>query len=148
MLYLAQVQKNPNSGESELYLLAYQQENQQWSVLTPEKLPYPENDLYLPGNLVLIDLGENQQILTIQNAKDWVIELVKKYLSHPPLTSEWIEKEIARIEQGRQEITAKSLDLTRRQLELETQREQVQELETHLKQEQAKLEKRQQETEK
>ncbi len=147
MLYLAQVQKNHHSGEKELYLLAYQKADNLWQVSTPETIFCEKINNFEQGNLVIVELGENQQILTLGNAKNWVLELVKQYLSYPTITPDWVEKEMARIEQGRQEITAKSLDLTRRQLELETQREQIQALESQLKKEQLKLGKRQLELE-
>jgi polyhydroxyalkanoate synthesis regulator phasin len=133
MLYLAYVQKNPDSGDKELCLLAYQKTDQLWHIVTSATVSCNDPDIGEEGNLVLVKLTEDQQIVTIENAKDWVIGLVKEYLSYPTLTPEWVEKEKARIEQGRQEITAKSLDLTRRQLELETQREQIQALENQLK---------------
>ncbi|MGK7933653.1 MAG: hypothetical protein AB4041_19780 [Microcystaceae cyanobacterium] len=133
MLYLAYVQKKSDSGETKLCLLAYQKADQLWQMVTSEIVNCHEIDVGEVGNLVLVKLTENQQVVTVENAKEWVVGLVKEYLSYPSLTPEWIEKEQARIEQGRQEITAKSLDLTRRQLELETQREQIQALENQLK---------------
>lgn len=136
MLYLAYVTQNPDSGTKELCLLAYQKADQLWQVMESESLPYLEQSLGAEGNLVLVTLGENREILAVENAKSWILEVIQQYLSYPALTPEWIECEKARIEQGRQEITAKSLDLTRRQLELETQREQVQELENQLKKQQ------------
>ncbi|MEL4895359.1 hypothetical protein [Crocosphaera sp. Alani8] len=84
------------------------------------------------GVLVLVKLDNNQEILEIEEAREWVMDLVKTYLTNGVITPEWIEKEQEKVEQWRQEITAKSLDLTRRQLELETQKEQLQELEGKL----------------
>ncbi|MDJ0731383.1 MAG: hypothetical protein QNJ33_15475 [Crocosphaera sp.] len=85
------------------------------------------------GVLVLVKLGNNREILEVKEAKDWVMGLVETYLTNGVITPEWVEKEQEKVEQWRQEITAKSLDLTRRQLELETQKEQLQELEGKLK---------------
>ncbi|MDJ0601872.1 MAG: hypothetical protein QNJ37_23875 [Crocosphaera sp.] len=85
------------------------------------------------GVLVLVSLGNNQEILEVKEAKDWVMGLVETYLINGVITPEWVEKEQEKVEQWRQEITAKSLDLTRRQLELETQKEQLQELERKFK---------------
>ena len=140
MLYLAQVKQNLTSGEMELQLLACQQSEYLWDIIAPEvissEIPITLGD----GVLVLIELGDNQQVVKIQEAKDWVINLVKTYLSNEVMNAEWVEKEQKRVEQWRQEITTKSLDLTRRQLELETQKEQIQELEVNLKKEKDELE--------
>ena len=134
MLHLAQVKKNPNSGEMELLLLARQTSEDLWDIMSSELLPC---QLPLPcgdGVLVLIKLDGEQKILEIEEAKDWVMGLVETYLTNQMIDLEWVQKEQEKVEQWRQEITVKSLDLTRRQLELETQKEQLQELETKLKQ--------------
>ena len=134
MLHLAQVKKNPSSGEMELLLLARQTSDNLWDILSseviPSNLPVPYGD----GILVLVKLDGEQNIIEIEEAKDWVMGLVETYLTNGLITPEWVEKEQEKVEQWRQEITVKSLDLTRRQLELETQKEQLQELETKLKQ--------------
>ncbi len=134
MLHLAQVKKNPSSGEMELLLLARQTSDALWDIMSSEviplKLPVPCGD----GVLVLVKLDSEQKIIEIEEAKDWVMELVETYLTNGVITPEWVEKEQEKVEQWRQEITVKSLDLTRRQLELETQKEQLQELENQLKQ--------------
>ncbi len=142
MLYLAQVTKNPTSGARELQLLAHQQSETVWGVDNSEVLRGEEVNVLSEGLLVLVELGDNQEILKIKEAKSWVLNLIKKYLGNTLITSEMVQEEQARIEEWRQEITAKSLDLTRRHLELETQREQVQALETSLKQEKEELEAR------
>ncbi|MGK7939288.1 MAG: hypothetical protein AB4062_03860 [Crocosphaera sp.] len=133
MLHLAQVKKNPNSGEMELLLLARQTSDDLWDIMStqviPSQFPVPCGD----GVLVLVKLDGEQKIIEIEEAKDWVMGLVETYLTSDLITPEWIEKEQEKVEQWRQEITVKSLDLTRRQLELETQKEQLQELETKLK---------------
>jgi chromosome segregation ATPase len=65
---------------------------------------------------------------------------IQKYLIPEVITSEFLHQEEVRIEQWRQEMTAQGLELTRRQLEIETHRDQLQELENSLKQEKEKLE--------
>ncbi len=132
MLHLAQVKKNPNSGEMELLLLARQTAQNLWEILSDEIIPCTIPMGFGDGVLVLVKLGDNQAILDIKEAKDWVMGLIETYLSNGVITPEWVEKEQEKVEQWRQEITAKSLDLTRRQLELETQKEQLQELEGKL----------------
>jgi len=84
------------------------------------------------GVLVLVEVDENKQILQIDNAKNWILDIITEFLNEPRLTSEFIQQEEARIEQGRQELTSKNLDLIRRHLEIETQREQIQAVESSL----------------
>ncbi len=133
MLHLAQVKKNASSGEMELLLLARQTSQNLWDTLSDEIIPCQLLMAFGDGVLVLVKLGNDQEILEIKEAKDWVMGLVETYLTPGVITPEWVEKEQEKVEQWRQEITAKSLDLTRRQLELETQKEQLQELEGKLK---------------
>lgn len=144
MLHLAQVNKTLISGEIELQLLAYQSSVDLWEVTHSRGycIVVKNEDFLKEGVLVLVELGEDKQILKIENAKEWVLTVIKTYLNGDMLTPELVEKEQARIEQWRQEITVQSLDLTRRHLELETRRDQLQELETSLKEEKEKLETR------
>ncbi|MDJ0662494.1 MAG: hypothetical protein QNJ42_23865 [Crocosphaera sp.] len=135
MLHLAQVKKNPDSGEMELLLLARQTSQNLWDTLSNKIIPCSIPMGFGDGVLVLVTLDDNQEIIEVKQAKDWVMGLVETYLTNGVITPEWVEKEQEKVEQWRQEITAKSLDLTRRQLELETQKEQLQELEVKLKQE-------------
>ena len=133
MLHLAQVKKNPDSGEMELLLLARQTSQNLWDTLSDKIVSCTIPMGFGDGVLVLVKLGNNQEIIELKEAKDWVMGLLETYLSNGVITPEWVEKEKEKVEQWRQEITAKSLDLTRRQLELETQKEQLQELEKKLK---------------
>ncbi|MDJ0582652.1 hypothetical protein [Crocosphaera sp.] len=133
MLHLAQVKKNPNSGEMELLLLARQTPQNLWEIISDEVISCKILMGFCDGVLVLAKLDNNQEILELKEAKDWVMGLVETYLTNGVITPEWVEKEQEKVEQWRQEITAKSLDLTRRQLELETQKEQLQELEGKLR---------------
>lgn len=137
MLHLAQVQKNTTSGKTNLVLLAAQKNNNVWEVQDLEPVPYDQRNLS-EGMLVLVSLGENCQILEIKDAKNWVVSLVQQYLT-VPMTPEFIEAERARLEQWRRELTSQSQDVTRLRLEIETRREQLQELEASLKLEKEKL---------
>ncbi|MFW6360087.1 MAG: hypothetical protein ACOC0N_12850 [Chroococcales cyanobacterium] len=135
MLHLAQIQKNANSGERELVLLAHQNVNKSWDVDEPSIVPLTKECSLSDGVLVLVEVGEDQNINTIQDAKNWVIGLVQNYLFHSDFAA-FIEEEKAKVEQWRQDLTLQSQDLTRRSLELETRREEIQELEKTLKREQ------------
>ena len=134
MLYLAQVTKNPYLNELELQLLVMETNEHLWQKTSGTL--YMENretlQKFNEGVLVLLEVDENKQILQIDNAKNWMLDIITEFLNEPRLTPEFIQQEEARIEQGRQEITSKNLDLTRRQLELETQREQIQAVESSL----------------
>lgn len=145
MLYLAQVTRDPISGDIKLLILAYQQAEHIWATSNSEVLPIGQENCLPEGLLVLVEINDNRQITEIKEAKDWIVSLIGQYLSESSITPEFVQQEQARIEQWRQEIASQSLDLTRRYLEVETQREQIQELEASLKLEKEKLELRWQE---
>ena len=134
MLYLAQVTKNPYLNELEFQLLVMETNEHIWQKTSGTL--YMENretlQQFNEGVLVLLEVDENKQILQIDNAKNWILDVVTEFLSETRLTPEFIQQEEARIEQGRQEITSKNLDLIRRHLEIETQREQIQAVESSL----------------
>ena len=134
MLYLAQVTKNPYLNELELQLLVMETNEHLWQNISGTL--YLENretlQKFNEGVLVLVEVDENKEILQINSATNWILGIIKEFLSEPTLTTEFIQQEEARIEQARQEITSKKLDLTRRQLEIETQREQIQAVESSL----------------
>ena len=140
MLNLAQVQKNPNSGNIELQILAHQIDDRTWEVdCAATILPVEENTL-LEGTLVLFDKESDDIISSIQPAKDWILNLLQNHLSRNAINPQLIAAEQIKIEKWRQEITIQNLELNRKVLELETRREQLQELEQSLKQERKKLE--------
>jgi hypothetical protein len=134
MLYLAQVTKNPYLSELELQLIVKETHEHLWQKTSGTL--YMENretlQRFNEGVLILVEVDENKQILQINSATNWILNIVEEFLSEPKLTPEFIQQEEARIEQARQEITSKNLDLTRRQLEIETQREQIQAVESSL----------------
>ncbi len=134
MLYLAQVTKNPYLSELELQLIVKETHEHLWQKTSGTL--YMENretlQRFNEGVLVLVEVDENKQILQINSATNWILDIVEEFLSELKLTPEFIQQEEARIEQARQEITSKNLDLTRRQLEIETQREQIQAVESSL----------------
>lgn len=69
MLHLAQVKQNPNSGEMELQLLARQPSEYCWDVMSCEVIPYQISISYGDGVLLLVELGDNQQILEVKEPK-------------------------------------------------------------------------------
>ncbi|MDJ0713646.1 MAG: hypothetical protein QNJ54_05445 [Prochloraceae cyanobacterium] len=139
MLYLAQVKKNIISGDIELELLARQKSEHIWKVSESKFIPLNQEKSLNEGLLVLAELDDNAQIIKIKEAKKWILSLVTEYLSNNSITPEFVQKEQERVEKWRQEIALTSQDLTRRSLEIETHREQLQELEENLMREKEKL---------
>ncbi|NEO97746.1 MAG: hypothetical protein F6K58_03365 [Symploca sp. SIO2E9] len=145
MLYLAQVQLNESVWNEksvqplELRLLAIQQSEHCWAVIEPEVIPLTNTESMTAGSLVLADISDNREVLKLENVKDWVLDLVKQYLTIG-VSPSFLQQEAERTEQWRQELTLQSQDLTRRHLEMEARREQIQTLEDKLKQEKEQLE--------
>jgi septal ring factor EnvC (AmiA/AmiB activator) len=140
MLHLAQVQNNESVGGVELQLLACQQIENSWTVLNGESVSLANTSSLPEGLLVLVELSENKEVLSIQHPKDWVLDLVQKYLTGEAASSTFLEEEVERAEKWRQELTLQSQDLTRRNLELEANREKIQTLEEDLNRENQQLE--------
>jgi small-conductance mechanosensitive channel len=140
MLHLAQIQQNSISEPSELRLLAAQGSEDAWTVLTGEVLlPPDQSGQFKHAQLVLADISEDQQVVAVQDAQEWVVDLVQRYLGNG-ITPAFLEKETERAEQWRQSLTLQSQELDRRALEMEARREQIQELEESLKRERHELE--------
>lgn len=139
MLYLAQVEVNPESGEIQLQLLARQESEYVWSVDRSDTLLLTKESSLCAGVLVLVEIDENQQIASIQDAKEWVLSILQQHLTKNAINPQFIKTEQDKVEQWRQEITAQNLELNRRALEIETRREQLQELEQELKRDKEEL---------
>ncbi|MBD2449148.1 hypothetical protein H6G76_18710 [Nostoc sp. FACHB-152] len=135
MLYLAQVQKNEFLDQYQLHLLARQEAENLWAII-------PEEAFILLGKgnsmseklLVLVELSPTGEITKLDDACNWVLNLVQTYLSSG-MTPEFLQQEAERAEQWRQSLTLQNQDLARRSLELEARREQIQALEESLKRE-------------
>jgi hypothetical protein len=139
MLYLAQVQKKGVLGKVSLRLLARQRLEHAWAILKEEEtILTPEASNFNEGLLVLVDLGNDHQVLTIRDAKEWVLEILQKFLV-TGITPAFLQQEIERAEQWRQSLTLQSQELNRRSLELEARREQIQVLEESLKREKKQM---------
>jgi hypothetical protein len=139
MLYLAQVQKKGVLGKASLRLLARQRLENAWALLKEEEtLLTPEAGNFNEGMLLLVDLSNDHQVLTIRDAKEWVLEILQKFLV-TGITPAFLQQEIERAEQWRQSLTLQSQELNRRSLELEARREQIQVLEESLKREKKQM---------
>lgn len=138
MLHLAQVHQPAPSEPPELKLLAAQADGAAWTVLTGEVLLPPDHAAKVkPAQLVLADLTPEREVIQLQDAKDWVLEILQNL--HEPMPV-MLQEEVERAEQWRQSLTLQSQELDRRALEMEARREQIQELEENLKQERRDLE--------
>jgi hypothetical protein len=80
-----------------------------------------------------VELSPTRQVLSIKDATDWVLDLVKNYLTSE-ITLDFLQQEKERVEEGLQTLTLEKLDLSRRLLEVEARREEIQELEAKLQQ--------------
>lgn len=136
MLHLAQVTPHGNPEQPAFLILASQTSESLWEVKEPVFLPMEAEHPWPVGMLLLLESDDRQQIISVTDATNWVLGMVQQYLTEEAITPEFIQKEQTKIEQWRQEITAKSQDLTKRQLEIETRREELQQLESSLKEEQ------------
>lgn len=136
MLHFAQVQKEAIKDQSKLRLLARQESEYTWALIEEaEVIPIPaaETDVWSNGLLVLVELSPTLQVLSIKDATDWVLDLVKNYLTSE-ITIDFLQQERERVEEGLQTLTLEKLDLSRRLLEVEARREEIQELEAKLQQ--------------
>ncbi|MGA7933875.1 MAG: hypothetical protein WCA35_10040 [Kovacikia sp.] len=140
MLYLAQVQKKGFLGKAGLQLLARQRSENAWTLVTEEEtILSTEAGNFSEGLLVLVELTNNNQVLSIKDAKDWVLDILQKFLV-TGITPTFLQQETERAEQWRQSLTLQSQELDRRALELEARREQIQDLEETLKREKKMVE--------
>jgi hypothetical protein len=139
MLYLAQVQKKGVFGKVGLRLLARQRLENAWTLLQDEEtILAAEACSFSDGLLVLVELSNDHQVLMIRDAKDWVLEILQKFLVMG-ITPAFLQQEIERAEQWRQSLTLQNQELNRRSLELEARREQIQVLEESLKREKKQM---------
>lgn len=143
MLHLAQVQKHKLSGKLVLQLLAFQEAEYSWIVITEEKVvPLSEMmpgansaNALSEGLLVLVELSPTGEIESLENATSWVLELVQTYLTSG-ITPTFLQQESERAEKWRQTLTLQNQELARRSLEVEARREQIQALEESLRRDQ------------
>jgi len=135
MLYLAKVQKKEILGEISLQLLAYQNSDETWAMLFEETVltvpPDFAQNVLNEGVLVLADIGENGEVLKMRSATNWVLQLVDRYLT-TGITPDFLQLEAEKAEEWPQSLTLQSQALSRRFIEVEARREQIQTLEAKL----------------
>jgi hypothetical protein len=135
MLYLAQVRKNDFLDQYQLRLLAHQESEYLWSIISDEAFILLEKGNTMNEKmLVLVELSPTGEIEIIEDATSWVLYLVQTYLTSG-VTPEFLQEEANNAENWRQDLTLQNQDLARRTLELEARREQIQALEESIKRE-------------
>ena len=145
MQHLAKVCHTTSEGALVLQFLARQLEDYLWELSIGDQevlstLPVTFNE----GTLVLVELDESNQVVDIQEATDWILDLVSQFLTQG-VTPQFFHQEVERAEQWRQSLTLQSQEIRRRALETAARRDEIQALEKKLRLEQEELE-RQNET--
>ena len=140
MRYLAKVHIKSGPGVTQLQLLAANVTEYVWEPVVPARAisTYKE----VPFNeqvLVLVDLVDDDTVVTVQDATDWVMEFITEYLTQG-LTPMGLQEEVERAEQWRQSLTLQSQEVRRRALETAARRDEIQNLENRLKIEREALE--------
>ena len=140
MLHLAQVIKDTTSSRLKLHLLAVEESKLQWTLCLEKYIPLEADDDLPVGVFLLVEIDEENKLMHSQSAKSWILSLVQEYLVEGNAnTNINIPEEEIRLEQWRQELTSQSQDLARIRLEVETRREELQQLEQNLSLEREQL---------
>ncbi|MEM9485113.1 MAG: hypothetical protein AAGA83_15655 [Cyanobacteria bacterium P01_F01_bin.116] len=145
MQHLAKVCHTTSEGSTVLQFLARQLEDYLWELSIGDQevvstLPVTFNE----GTLVLAELDDSNQVVELQEATDWILDLVSQFLTQG-VTPQFFHQEVERAEQWRQSLTLQSQEIRRRALETAARRDEIQALEKKLRLEQEELE-RQNET--
>jgi hypothetical protein len=145
MQHLAKVCHTTSEGALVLQFLARQLEDYLWELSIGDQevlstLPVTFNE----GTLVLVELDASNQVVEIQEATDWILDLISQFLTQG-VTPQFFHQEVERAEQWRQSLTLQSQEIRRRALETAARRDEIQALEKKLRLEQEELE-RQNET--
>lgn len=139
MLHLAQVQAQDSADQTKLQLLAVQKSEPVWELVVLEASVLVARLDYAVGVLLLVDLSPTGEVIRAENAKAWVLELVKQYVAMG-MSPQELQQEEQRAEQWRQSLTLQSQELGRRSLEMEARRDQIQDLEEKVKLDRQQLE--------
>jgi hypothetical protein len=140
MLHLARITKKALLGKTELQILARQRSEYAWDVIADEQMIISTDvGAFSEGMLVLLDLSDDNEASNLQDATNWVLEVMGQYLAIG-ITPEQLQQEIERAEQWRQSLTLQSQEVGRRALETEARRDQIQQLEENIKKEKEEIE--------
>lgn len=134
MLYLAEVQKQrggllSGAGKSELKLIACQRSDQSWTNVSDEMITADEASKLNDGALVLVELSPSRQVQRIQEAGRPLVNILQNF-------SRQVEKLKVKedeIDQWKQSLMIQVQELNRREMEMESRWEQLQQLEEDFK---------------
>jgi DNA repair exonuclease SbcCD ATPase subunit len=135
VLYLAEIQKQSKGFmggvETRLKLIACQRNDQSWSIVGNESIATEEANDFGDGALIVVNLSVNRQIQgKLESASGRVVGVLQGF-------SRLLEKTKSQeqeIEQWKESLTIQSEELSRRQIEMETRLEQVEQMEEEFKQ--------------
>jgi chromosome segregation ATPase len=129
VLYLAEVHKKTGfmGNKTELKLLARQQSEQNWTMLSGEEMiPVEIANEYNAGVLVLVELDANQQIRKVQDATRHLVGILKNFSR----MRDKFRTQEEEIEGWKQSLIYQSQELTRREVDIEARTEELQQLES------------------
>ncbi len=139
MLYLADVRHDSTEKMLTLKLLAQQQAETAWKVLSEQEIvELRSGEAPVSVGIALVELSDDRKTAQVQDATDWLLSVVRSFLA-TGVTAEFLQHESERAEQWRQSLTLQSQELGRRTLELEARMGQIQELEEKLQQDRQDL---------
>lgn len=140
MRYLAKVHTKSRPGVIQLQLLAANVAEHVWEPIAPYKTISTYKDIsFNEQALILVEVVDEETVLTVQDATDWIMGVVAEYLTQG-LTPSGLKEEVERAEQWRQSLTLQSQEVRRRALETAARRDEIQNLEKRLKVEREMLE--------
>jgi DNA repair exonuclease SbcCD ATPase subunit len=136
--YLAEVQKKSGvfgGGKAELKLLAFQRGESWTAVPGEETIPADEAGNFNAGALVLAEVNANKQLQgTPKEAGRQIVSILQNYSRLQDKTKTQEEE----IEQWKQSLTYQSQELNRREMEMQAQLEQFEQIQQDLDQLEAK----------
>jgi hypothetical protein len=145
MQYLAKVHTKSSLGGShlgstQLQLLAVNTYEHTWNLVNPPRTITVSQAISMnEQTLVLLELDNDEKLISVKEATQWVLTFVSEYLSLG-LTPKALKEELERAEQWRQSLTLQSQEVRRRALETAARRDEIQDLEKRLKLERETLE--------
>lgn len=145
MLYLAEVKKQKTRFigylKTELKLLAFQQKDQKWNILSVEQtIPAEEAKNFGDGTLVIVTLNNNLQIqATLEPAGRQIVRILQNFSAILEKSKDQEEN----IEQWKHSLTLQVYELNRREMEMKVRLEQIEQMEEKLKHLEQQLQKMQ-----
>ncbi|NCJ08246.1 hypothetical protein GS597_17375 [Synechococcales cyanobacterium C] len=129
MQYLAEVHRKSGfiGHRTEVKLLARQQSEQNWAMVSGEELlPAEAASDFGDGVLVLVEVDSNQNVKNVQDATRHLIGILKNFSR----MKEKFRSQEEEIEGWKQSLIYQSQELTRREVDMEARAEELQQLES------------------